>query len=71
MENNSNNAGNTIAKKLVGLKGMGRKSNVAMVAIGGLAAVQQSKIAVIAVVIIALVGIISQAILEFYDKDPE
>ena len=60
-----------ISGKKYGLRGMGRKSNVAMVAIGGLAAVQQQKAAVIAVVVIALVSIISQALLDAFDKDPE
>jgi hypothetical protein len=58
-------------KQLVGLRGMGRKSNVAMVAIGGLAAVQQFKIAVVAIIIIGLVSIISQALLDAFGKDVE
>ena len=49
--------------------GLSRKSNVAMAAIAGLAAVQQSKIAVIAIVIITLVSITYQAVLDWYDKD--
>jgi hypothetical protein len=49
--------------------GFSRKSNVAIAAIAGLAAVQQSKIAVIAIVIIASLTIISQHVLDWFDKD--
>jgi uncharacterized membrane protein YdbT with pleckstrin-like domain len=51
--------------------GLGRKSNVAIAAIAGLAAVQQSKAAVIAIVIITLVSITYQAVLDWFDKDDE
>jgi len=51
--------------------GLSRKSNVAIAAIAGLAAVQQSKAAVWAVVIISLVSLTYQAILDWFDKDDE
>lgn len=51
--------------------GLSRKSNVALAAIGGLAAVQQSKYAVAAIVFIAFVSIITQAILDWYNIDDE
>jgi hypothetical protein len=51
--------------------GLSRKSNVAIAAIAGLAAVQQSKAAVIAIVIITLVSITYQAVLDWFDKDDE
>jgi len=56
---------------LRGLRGFSRKSNVAMVAIGGLAAVQQNKWAVLAVVVIALSSIATQTLLDWFDKDVE
>lgn len=51
--------------------GFSRKSNVAIAAIAGLAAVQQSKAAVWAILIIALVSLTFQAVLDWFDKDDE
>jgi hypothetical protein len=51
--------------------GLSRKSNVAIAAIAGLAAVQQSKVAVIAIVVIAIYSLTWQGILDWFDKDDE
>jgi hypothetical protein len=49
--------------------GLSRKSNVAIAAIAGLAAVQQSKWAVIGVIVIALVSLTYQTLLDWFDVD--
>jgi len=49
--------------------GLSRKSNVAIAAITGLAVVKDSPWAIGAVVVIALVAILTQTLLDWFDKD--
>lgn len=49
--------------------GLSRKSNVAIAAIAGLAAVQNSKYAVLAIVVISLTAILTQVLLDWFDID--
>jgi len=79
-ENNQNGIQNSVASiqkktesgtKTFGIKGMGRKSYIAVSGMGFVAAAQGQKLAVIIIGIICIVGMALQFILDLRNQDEE
>jgi hypothetical protein len=69
--NGNGNGDNGNGKGIVGIKGMGRKSYIAVSGMAFIAAAQSNQWPVVAITLVALIGMGLQFILDLSDKDEE